>query len=65
MFMEKKVKSAYLTVRMTPEELKVVEETAGSYGIQHNSDLVRLALEYVRKNKPVLGKSFAPGSATA
>ena len=63
---EKKDRNPVVTVRFgSVEEVKQIEEFAASvYGIDR-SELVRLSVNYIMKNQPVIGKSYAPGGETA
>lgn len=57
-------KETTLHFRVSEEQFEKLLETAKDYGMPR-SEFARCALEYVLKNKPVLGKSFAPGSVSA
>lgn len=63
--MKKRVKDSFLRVRMNTQELEEIRELAEKYGFDNVAELVRHSLAYIKKNKPILGKDFAPGTMNA
>lgn len=63
--MSQKVKSEFLIARVSPEEKKTYENFAQEvYGFTNTGEFLRQVLAHVMEKRPVLGKSFAPGSPT-
>lgn len=64
--MSQTAKKDYLIVRVNAEEKAEFEELAKqTYGFRDTSEFMRYALEYIKAKRPILGKSFAPGSVQA
>ncbi len=55
----RKTKEAQLNVKVSPEAKEEYAQIAEEYGMSL-SDWVRYSIDYIAKNKPALGKSFAP-----
>ena len=61
--MSQKVKKDFLIARVTPEEKEIYEDLAKNvYEFPNTGEFLRQALAYILDKRPVLGKSFAPGS---
>lgn len=52
-------KNAKLNVKVSPEAKEEYALIAEEYGMSL-SDWIRYSMDYIAKNKPALGKSFAP-----
>lgn len=63
--MKKRVKDNFLKVRISTQELDDLKELADNYGFDGIADLVRYGMAYIKKNRPILGKGFAPGTIKA
>ncbi len=54
-----------LHIRLGDKTAEEVAEFATKvYGFKNTSEYVRHVLDFIEENRPVLGKSFAPGDAT-
>lgn len=61
--MSQEAKDTYVILRVSPEEKLEYEKLAKeTYGFKTASEFVRYALDYISTNRPILGKSFAPGN---
>ena len=61
---QSKAKENVIHIRLDDQEMKAVKDLADIYDIKM-SEVVRYAIAYIQHNRPILGKRFAPESATA